>query len=254
MRKDGRPFDALRPVRIFRHYLKDPEGSVFIEMGNTKVICTVSVEEKVPNWMKNSGVPGGWITAEYGMLPRSTTTRTPRDANRQSGRTMEIQRLIGRSLRSVADLSLLGERTLWVDCDVIQADGGTRTASITGSFVAVADALHRLMQEGKIQTWPLYDFLSAVSVGIVQKEILLDLNYEEDSTAEVDMNVVMTQKGNFVELQATGERNVFSREELNELLFLAEKGIKDLILIQKEALSDLLSYFSEGKGVKAEKS
>lgn len=235
LRVDGRAPEQLRPVRMTTNYLKHPEGSVLIEMGETKVICAATVEEKVPQWMKNSGVLGGWITAEYGMLPSSTNTRTPREQNRASGRTMEIQRLIGRSLRSVVDLSLLGERTIWLDCDVIQADGGTRTAAITGSFVALNQALAKLNSKGLISSSPIKDAVAAVSVGMVKGEILLDLNYEEDSKADVDLNLVMTGSGQFVEIQATGERKIFSHRDLKQFLELGEKGIRELVEIQKKA-------------------
>lgn len=248
LRRDGRNPDALRPIRMTRNYLKDPEGSVFIEMGETKVICTASIEERIPAWMKNGGVPGGWITAEYGMLPRATNTRTNRDIGRPNGRTMEIQRLIGRSLRSVVDMTLLGERTIWLDCDVIQADGGTRTASISGAFVAMVDAISFLNSRHPMPRWPVQDFLAAVSVGIVDGRIQLDLNYEEDSRAEVDMNIVMTGNGNFVELQATGERKTFSGEELAQLLAYGKKGIGEIVSLQREQLSALNHHFSALSG------
>lgn len=239
MRPDGRKPEELRPVSITRNYLKYPEGSVLIEMGDTKVICTASIEDKVPPFLKGGGK--GWITAEYSMLPRSTPVRTPRDITRLrlNGRSCEIQRLIGRSLRAVVDLEKLGERTVWIDCDVIQADGGTRTASITGSFVAMADALRSLMEQGVLEEVPLRDYLAAVSVGKVEGELRLDLCFDEDSQAEVDMNVVMTGAGEFVEIQGTAEGKPFTGEEHELLLTLASEGIEQLIAIEKELLGDL---------------
>ncbi|ABB13662.1 MULTISPECIES: ribonuclease PH [Carboxydothermus] len=239
MRIDGREKDQLRTVKITTNYIKHAEGSVLIEMGDTRVVCTATVEDKVPPFAKGEGK--GWITAEYGMLPRSTETRNVREATkgRQSGRTLEIQRLIGRALRGVVDLKALGERTLWIDCDVIQADGGTRTAAITGSFVALALALNKLVEEGILPVIPLKDFVAAVSVGIVDGEEILDLNFEEDSKALVDMNVVMTGSNRFVEVQGTGEEATFSMEELQRLLTLAQKGIRELIELQKQALGDI---------------
>lgn len=236
MRPDGRENDQLRKVRITRDFLKTAEGSVLIEMGNTKIICSASIEEKVPMFLKDQRK--GWVTAEYGMLPRSTQTRMVRESvsGRIGGRTHEIQRLIGRVLRSVVDLPALGERTVWIDCDVIQADGGTRTASITGSFICMVDALEFAVRRGLIERTPLLGHLAAVSVGIVDGEPRLDLSYEEDSSAEVDMNIVMTDSGRFVEIQGTAERHPFSRDDLDSLLFLAEKGIGELISIQKEHL------------------
>ena len=230
-RSDGRAPDQLREVRIILDFIKHAEGSCLIEFGDTKVICTASIEEKVPPFLKGTGQ--GWITAEYSMLPRATVQRTVREAARGklTGRTQEIQRLIGRSLRSAVDLELLGEVTVWIDCDVIQADGGTRTASITGAFVALYRALEKTEKLHAIKS-----FVAAVSVGIVNGEFLLDLNYEEDSMAEVDMNIVMNDRGEFVEVQGTAEGKPFSREELNRLLDLGEKGIKKLIEIQKETL------------------
>ena len=226
----------MRKVRIKRNVMKFAEGSCMIEVGNTKVICTASVEEKVPPFLRNTG--SGWVTAEYGMLPRSCKTRTPREASRgkQSGRTYEIQRLVGRSLRSVVELDKLGERTVWIDCDVIQADGGTRTASITGSFIALADALSGLKEKGIIEKLPLKDFVAAVSVGIVDGKLYLDLDYENDSRAEVDMNIVMTGKGQLIEVQGTAEKKPFSKKDLDQLIALAEKGIKELIAIQRRIL------------------
>jgi len=239
-RSDGRGFKALRPVNITRNYLKHAEGSVLIEIGDTKVICTASLEERVPRFLRNTGK--GWVTAEYSMLPRSTHTRTSRDSltGRGSGRAFEIQRLIGRSLRSVTDLSAFGERTIWIDCDVIQADGGTRTASITGAYVALVDAFGRMVRNGMIENIPVINSVAAVSVGKVEGEVLLDLNYEEDSKAEVDMNVVMTGGGKFVEIQGTAEGGVFTKREMDELMKIAQNGIKVLTKIQKRSL--------EGKG------
>ncbi|KAB2952584.1 ribonuclease PH [Heliorestis acidaminivorans] len=235
-RIDGRASDQLRDVKIDRDYLIHPEGSVLITMGNTKVICTATVEEKVPPFQKGSGK--GWVTAEYAMLPRATGTRTQRESSRgkQQGRTMEIQRLIGRSLRSITDLPRLGERTIWIDCDVIQADGGTRTAAITGAYMALHDACTKLLQKGAIQQNPLLQQLAAISVGKVKNQLLLDLCYEEDSQAEVDMNVVMTSDGKFVELQGTAEGHPFSMEEMNGMVELARKGIKELLVIQKKMI------------------
>ncbi|MBV7318392.1 MULTISPECIES: ribonuclease PH [Bacillus] len=241
MRHDGRQHDELRPITFDLDFISHPEGSVLITAGNTKVICNASVEDRVPPFLRGGGK--GWITAEYSMLPRATNQRTIRESSKGkiSGRTMEIQRLIGRALRAVVDLEKLGERTIWIDCDVIQADGGTRTASITGAFLAMAIAVGKLLKAGTIKTNPLTDYLAAISVGIdKERGILLDLNYEEDSAAEVDMNVIMTGSGRFVELQGTGEEATFSREDLNGLLGLAEKGIQELIDKQKEVLGDSL--------------
>ncbi|MEI1422426.1 ribonuclease PH [Bacillus cabrialesii] len=241
MRHDGRQHDELRPITFDLDFISHPEGSVLITAGNTKVICNASVEDRVPPFLRGGGK--GWITAEYSMLPRATNQRTIRESSKGkiSGRTMEIQRLIGRALRAVVDLEKLGERTIWIDCDVIQADGGTRTASITGAFLAMAIAIGKLVKAGTIKTNPITDFLAAISVGIDKEQgILLDLNYEEDSSAEVDMNVIMTGSGRFVELQGTGEEATFSREDLNGLLGLAEKGIQELIDKQKEVLGDSL--------------
>ncbi|TAN42549.1 MAG: ribonuclease PH [Nitrospirae bacterium] len=243
MRPDGRKNDELRPVKVSRDFMKNAEGSVLIEMGNTRVICTASIEEKVPPFLKDQ--KKGWVTAEYGMLPRSTNTRTSRESShgRIGGRTHEIQRLIGRALRSVCDLRLLGERTIWLDCDVIQADGGTRTASITGAYIAISDAVLFAIRSGVLERSPLKDFLAAVSVGIVNGEPRLDLCYIEDSTAEVDMNVVMTGDGKIVEIQGTAESEPFSKELLNSQLRLAEKGIKELVAVQKElADANMLKY------------
>ncbi len=238
-RGDGRQYDELRPIGLTPHFNKHAEGSALIEVGDTKVVCTVSVEERVPPFLKGKGE--GWITCEYGMLPRATSTRNQREAAKgaPSGRTHEIQRLIGRSLRCVVDLQALGERTLWVDCDVIQADGGTRTASITGAFVALVDALRQLKGQGAFVELPLLDYVAATSVGRLGGEILLDLAYEEDSKAEVDMNVVKTGRGLFVEIQGTAEKAAFSDEEMRRLLGAADKGIQELIGHQKKALGEL---------------
>ena len=236
LRSAGRAANALRPVTITRHYTRHAEGAVLIEFGGTKVLCTASVEEKVPPHKRGSGE--GWVTAEYGMLPRATHTRSDREAARgkQSGRTQEIQRLIGRSLRCVFDLKLLGERTISLDCDVIQADGGTRTAAITGAYVAAHDAVSWLLANGKIKQSPIKDAVAAISVGIVDGTPLLDLEYTEDSACDTDMNVVMTAAGGFVELQGTAEGVAFTRKEMNALLDLAEKGIGELLAAQKTAL------------------
>jgi ribonuclease PH len=239
LRTDGRIQSELRPVKITRNYIKHAEGSVLIEMGDTKVICTATIDDKVPPFKKNTGE--GWVTAEYSMLPRSTSVRNPRDISRLklNGRSQEIQRFIGRSLRSVVNLNLLGERVIIIDCDVIQADGGTRTASITGSFVALVDACKKLVDDGVIEKIPLTDFLAAVSVGLVEDKEMLDLCYSEDSIAHTDMNVVMTSKGEFIEIQATGEQAPFKREQFERLLDLAQKGIVQLIGIQKDVLGQV---------------
>lgn len=237
VRLDGRGLDKIRKVTITRNYIKYPEGSCLIELGNTKVICTASVEETVPPFLRGSGT--GWVTAEYGMLPRSCGSRIPR--GKDSGRTYEIQRLIGRSLRSVTEMKYLGERTIWVDCDVIQGDGGTRTASITGSFVALVDALQKLKKEGKIDRIPVQDYIAATSVGILNNNLILDLCYEEDSKAEVDMNVIMTGKGEFIEVQGTAERKPFSKEKMDSMMDLAGKGIEELFSIQRKLVGDILS-------------
>ena len=236
LRDKSRAFDQLRPIVLTRGYTMHAEGSVLIEFGSTKVLCTASVEEKVPGHKKGSGE--GWVTAEYGMLPRATHTRNDREAARgkQSGRTQEIQRLIGRSLRAVFDLAKLGERTIHLDCDVIQADGGTRTAAITGAFVAAQDAVSQLLLQGKLKESPIRDHVAAISVGIVQGTPLLDLEYTEDSACDTDMNVVMTGAGHFIEVQGTAEGAAFTRLEMDALLGLAEKGIRDLVLIQKQSL------------------
>ncbi len=238
MRIDGRTNDQIRPVRITRDFIRHAEGSVLIEVGETKVICTATIEEKVPTWLRGAG--HGWVTAEYAMLPRATPQRNAREVvkGRQSGRTQEIQRLVGRALRSVVDLKALGERTVWLDCDVIQADGGTRTAAVTGAFVALADALAKIAKD-ETEPLPLYDFLAATSVGILDEQLLLDLCYEEDSRVSVDMNLVMTGMGQIVEVQGTAEGAAFSREEMNVLMDLAAKGIEDLITVQKTVLGPL---------------
>src|SRR6516164_5375257 len=238
-RSDNRSPDQIRPVSIFPDFIHTAEGSALIEVGNTRVICTASVEEAVPAFLRNTGK--GWVSSEYGMLPRATLTRTPREVSkgRASGRTFEIQRLIGRSLRAVVDLEELGERTLWIDCDVIQADGGTRTASITGAFVALGLALEKLVDAGTLTSSPLRDYVAAVSVGIVDGEILLDLCYEEDSRADVDMNFVMTAAGKMVEVQATAEHQVFDDPQLAKMLELARKGARELIEKQRAVLSSL---------------
>jgi ribonuclease PH len=236
LRSDGRGLDKLRKVTITRNYLKYAEGSCLIELGNTRVICTASVEESVPPFLKNSGT--GWVTAEYGMLPRSCQTRIKR--GKDSGRTYEIQRLVGRSLRTVTEMKSLGERTIWLDCDVIQGDGGTRTASITGSFIALADALTKIKKAGLINGMPLRDYVAATSVGIVDGNLLLDLAYDEDSKAQVDMNIVMTGKGKFIEIQGTAEREPFSKEQMDKLLLLAQKGVGELVEMQKSLLKDII--------------
>jgi ribonuclease PH len=238
-RSDNRSPEQMRPVNIVPDYIRTAEGSVLIEVGNTRVICTASIEETVPPFMRNSGK--GWITSEYSMLPRSTLTRTPREVSkgRPGGRTHEIQRLIGRSLRAVTDLVRLGERTIWIDCDVIQADGGTRTASITGAFVALGLALEKLVDAGTLTSVPLRDFVAAVSVGIVDGEMLLDLCYEEDSRADVDMNFVMTAGRKLVEVQATAEHQVFDEPQLGKMIALAGQGVHSLIAKQQAILGAL---------------
>ncbi|MDP2911527.1 MAG: ribonuclease PH [Candidatus Omnitrophota bacterium] len=236
MRSDGRQLDQMRKVKIKRNVLKFAEGSCMIEMGNTKVICSASVEDKVPPFLRNTG--SGWVTAEYGMLPRSCKSRIDREASRgkQSGRTQEIQRLIGRSMRSITELKKLGERTIWIDCDVIQGDGGTRTASITGSFIALSDALVKLKKQKIITSIPLADYVAAISVGIVKGEKCLDLNYEEDSGAEVDMNIVMTGSGMMIEVQGTAEKKPFSEKDLEGLIKLAKGGVDSLVTLQKKLI------------------
>ena len=236
-RSGGRPADRARELRLTPGFVATAEGSVLIEVGHTRVLCNATVDNGVPGWMRNSG--RGWVTAEYGMLPRATLTRTPRESERGKvgGRTHEIQRLIGRSLRSVVDMKLLGERTVILDCDVLQADGGTRTAAITGACTALALALGKLVEAGTLKASPLRSMVAATSVGIVDGRVLLDLNYEEDSRAEVDMNVVMTSESGLVETQATAERETYSRAQLNEMLDVAERGIRELLEAQKTCLA-----------------
>jgi ribonuclease PH len=234
MRIDKRKADELRKLKITRNYIKGAEGSALIEMGDTKVLCTATVENSVPPFLKGKGK--GWVTAEYAMLPRSSNQRIPRERNKVGGRTHEIQRLIGRSLRSVVDLTILGERSIMIDCDVIQADGGTRTASITGAYVALVDAIRHMKKKGMITRDPITDHLAAVSMGIVEGRPVLDLCYVEDSTAEVDMNLVMTGSGGIVEVQGTAEGKPFSKKDMNKLLVLGEKGINALIAAQKKVL------------------
>jgi ribonuclease PH len=236
-RVDGRAPDELRPVTLTPNFMPNAEGSCLVAFGDTKVICTATVEDSVPRWMQGRGV--GWLTAEYSMLPRSTSDRVPREVNkgRPSGRTQEIQRLIGRSLRAVADMKAMGERTIWLDCDVLQADGGTRTASITGAYVATALAFQALVERGDMKALPLIDSVSAISVGIIDGTPCLDLNYAEDSTAQVDMNVVMTGAGKLVEVQGTAEDGAFDRSELDIMLDLAAKGIKEITVRQEETIS-----------------
>ncbi len=239
LRPDGRAANALRPITITRGYQRFAEGSCLIELGHTRVVCAASVEEQVPPFLKGRG--SGWITAEYGMLPRSCTQRIERESTRGKvgGRTHEIQRLIGRSLRAVTDLSALGERTIWMDCDVLQGDGGTRCAAITGSYIALVDALRGLCKRGVIQTMPVKDGVAATSVGVVNGRALLDLAYAEDSRAAVDMNVVMTGRGQFIEVQGTAERTPFTQAQLDQLLVLARQGIQRLIAVQKKTLGGL---------------
>jgi ribonuclease PH len=245
MRNDGRAPDQIRTLKITPDFISQAEGSVLIELGKTRVICTATVEDGVPSFLKGSGK--GWVTSEYGMLPRATEERTPREASRgkQSGRTQEIQRLIGRSLRAVLDQEALGEKTIWIDCDVIEADGGTRTASITGAFVALALAMERMVAAGMLRTSPLIDTVAATSVGIVDDRTLLDLCYEEDSRAEVDMNVVMTGSGDFVEIQATAEGRPFTGSEMQDLLALAAAGIRRLSEEQRAVLP--VRFLSSGR-------
>lgn len=240
-RLNNRLNDELRPIKITRNYIMHPDGSVLIEVGNTKVICTATVEDRVPPFLKGTGK--GWVSAEYSMIPGSTKTRKSRDINKLKidGRTQEIQRLIGRSLRSVVDLESIGERTIWIDCDVIQADGGTRTASITGAFVAMAEAFYKLLKRKEISKMPIKSFVSAVSVGMINKEVILDLCYEEDSSADVDMNIVMTNKGEFVEIQGTGEEATFTHNDLMNLISFATKGCEKLYKLQREALGEEIS-------------
>ena len=236
MRPSGRSPDALRPIRLTRGFTRHAEGSVLVEFGDTRVLCTASVENRVPPWLRNTN--RGWVTAEYGMLPRATGSRTDREAarGRQQGRTVEIQRLIGRSLRAVVDLEALGERRVVIDCDVLQADGGTRTAAITGGYVALADAISHLQRIGQLRRNPLHGQVAAVSVGIYQGTPVLDLDYSEDSEAETDMNVIMNDAGHFIEVQGTAEGHAFRREELSGMLDLAEAGIAELVLAQRAAL------------------
>ena len=236
MRLNNRANNETRSIEIIRNYTKHAEGSVLIKCGDTHVICNASIEEKVPSFLK--GKNQGWVTAEYGMLPRSTSTRMSRESSRgkQSGRTQEIQRLIGRSLRAIIDLNSLGERTIHIDCDVIQADGGTRTASITGAYVALCDAINPLLEKGVLETTPIKDEVAAISLGIKEGEVLIDLDYEEDSNCDTDMNIVMTGKGKFVEVQGTAEGDPFSKEEMNKIVLLAEQGISKIIQLQRNAL------------------
>ncbi len=235
LRHDGRRADQLRRVSLTRDFLRHPEGSVLVEFGDTKVICTASIEDKVPQFLKGKGQ--GWVTAEYAMLPRATDTRTPRETRGPGGRSQEIQRLVGRALRAVVERAKLGERTFWVDCDVIQADGGTRTAAITGAWVALSDALGRLVAGNVLPGIPLREFVAAISVGVVQGVPVLDLDYEEDRSAEVDMNVVMTGGGAFIEVQGTAELAPFKRDRLDEMLTLAEGGIRQLVALQRHAVA-----------------
>jgi ribonuclease PH len=237
LRHDGRQPTDMRSVRVTKDYIKHPDGACLIEFGETRVVCTASIEESVPPFLKNSG--RGWVTAEYAMLPGSCVTRIKRSLS--SGRSQEIQRLIGRSLRAVVDMEKLGERTVKIDCDVIQADGGTRTASITGGFIALALGLKKMMSKGVLTAMPLTDYVAAVSVGIFQDQIILDLDYSEDSNADMDMNVVMIGNGNFVEVQGTAEGKTFNIEQMNELLQLADRGIKDLICVQKDTVGQILA-------------
>jgi len=244
-RPNNRQNDEMRPVRLTPGFTKNPDGSVLVQTGDTMVLCTAMIEAKVPGFLKGTGT--GWVTAEYSLLPSSTETRTQREASKGkiTGRTSEIQRLIGRSLRAVVDMQVLGERTVWIDCDVLQADGGTRTAAISGSFVALCLALMKLKAEGIIKEMPIMDYVAATSVGIVDEEVVLDLEYIEDSQAEVDMNVVMTGKGNFVEVQGTAEGRPFSRAKLDQLLLLAEKGIREIIALQANIIGKGINYGSE---------
>lgn len=247
MRFDGRKFDQMRQVNVIRNYTKYAEGSVYIEVGDTQVICNASIEDRVPIFLRGKGE--GWIACEYNMLPRATQIRKIRDITKGKidGRTVEIQRLIGRALRSVVDLKALGEKTLWIDCDVIQADGGTRTTSISGAFIAMVDAVNKLHRKKTFKVYPIRKYLSAVSVGIVNNEKLLDLCYSEDSRAQVDMNIAMTDDGEFVEIQGTGEQTPFSRKDLNELMDLAQNGIKKMIEIQKRSLKTEALWIGTGE-------
>lgn len=238
-RIDGRRRDQIRPVKVTRNFTKHAEGSVLIEMGDTKVICTASVEEKVPPFLKGKGT--GWVTAEYAMLPRATHDRSPRESvkGKQGGRTLEIQRLVGRALRAVIDTGRLGERTIWIDCDVIQADGGTRTASITGAFIALADAITVLKKKELLKVNPLTDYLAAISIGKVGGQVMVDLAYEEDSHAEVDLNLVMTGAGQYVEVQGTAERTPFNKKDMDEFLDLGWGAIRELVDVQKSLIGSL---------------
>ncbi|MDE0792066.1 MAG: ribonuclease PH [SAR324 cluster bacterium] len=242
-RTDGRANNQARPLEINTEYTMFAEGSVLVSSGNTKIICTASVDNKVPDWLldKDKKARHGWVTAEYGMLPRSTGSRRKRETGKIDGRSQEIQRLIGRSLRSVVDLDALGNHTVWIDCDVIQADGGTRTASITGGFVALILALRKIFQAGQIKEFPVKEYLAAISVGIVNQQSMLDLKYDEDKNAEVDMNVVMLDCGEFVEVQGTAEGKTYSRDQLNSMLDLAGEGIRSHIVVQKTILGNVLS-------------
>ncbi len=235
-RPDGRKANELRPVKIIRGYTRYAPGSVLIEMGNTRVLCTANFEQAVPNWKVDSG--SGWLTAEYGMLPSSTPERKRRNIGKIDGRSQEIQRLIGRALRAVLDMDKLGENTIWIDCDVLQADGGTRTASITGGYVALVDAIRWAIREGIINKNPIKGAIAAISAGIVNGCVVLDLNYEEDSSAEVDFNVVMTNKGELVELQGTAENGTFSQRQLFDILKITQKGIRELLKLQRKALNE----------------
>ena len=239
-RKSGRRFDELRPIKLIKNYLNTAAGSVMVEFGNTKVLCAASIDEKTAPFLRNTG--RGWVTAEYSMLPMSTQTRTARESVRGKiqGRTQEIQRMIGRSLRAVTDLSAFGEKTIYLDCDVIQADGGTRTASVTGAFVALVGLFDQLKRDGVVQNIPVRDYLSAVSVGIIDQQVMLDLEYEEDSRADVDMNFVMTGSGHFIEVQGTAEKIPFSREQMAQMTDMAGRGIRQIIERQKELVGDLI--------------
>jgi len=239
-RRNGRSSDELRKISITRDYIKYAEGSCLIELGDTKVITTATIENSVPPFLKGKGK--GWVSAEYGMIPRSCRTRVQREASKGKlgGRTHEIQRLIGRSMRTVVDTSKIGERTIWMDCDVIQADGGTRCASITGSFISMAIALESMRGKGMIEEIPIKDYVAAVSVGMLEGKAALDLDYDEDSTAEVDMNVIMTGKGRYIEIQGTAEREPFDREDMNKMLYLAKEGVGDLVALQKKVLKGLV--------------
>lgn len=239
-RKSGRRFDELRPIKLIKNYLNTAAGSVMVEFGNTKVLCAASIDEKTAPFLRNTG--RGWVTAEYSMLPMSTQTRTARESvpGKIQGRTQEIQRMIGRSLRAVTDLSAFGEKTIYLDCDVIQADGGTRTASVTGAFVALVGLFDQLKRDGVVQNIPVRDYLSAVSVGIIDQQVMLDLEYEEDSRADVDMNFVMTGSGHFIEVQGTAEKIPFSREQMTQMTDVAERGIRQIIERQKELVGDLI--------------